>query len=72
MKTLRKQIGAFMITLSVFIGAFINIIAIGYGLYLWGAVGITFALAAWLTFKFWAITLAITLVVAFIGAIIAV
>jgi hypothetical protein len=30
-----------------------NIGGIGYGLYLWGSVGLPFATAAWMAFKFW-------------------
>jgi len=72
MRTLHKRIGTYMITISLFAAAFINIIAIGYGLYLWGAVGTTFALAAWLAFKFWAITIAIILAIILVGFAIAV
>lgn len=41
--------------IGLIILALINITAIGYGLYLWGAAGLTFSLAAWTAFKFWII-----------------
>jgi hypothetical protein len=42
--------------------AFINIIAIGYGLYLWGSVGHEFSYAVWEAFKVWIIGIGVGLV----------
>ena len=44
-----------------------NIGGIGYGLYLWGAAGLTFATAAWLAFKFWLIWIILGFVITAAG-----
>lgn len=46
---------------------FANIGAIGYGLYLWGSVGLTFATSAWTAFVLWLKLMGIAFV-SFVGA----
>jgi len=42
-----------MFLVSLVLLAFGNIASIGYGLYLWGGVGIAFSAALWGAFKVW-------------------
>jgi hypothetical protein len=42
----------FMI-LAIVLFVLANVTGIGYGLYLWGGVGLAFSVAAWSAFKVW-------------------
>lgn len=60
-------IGKILAILGIIILAFSTISSIGYGLYLWGSVGLTFAASAWAAFVIW-MKLAMTgLVLTFVG-----
>jgi len=59
--------GKFLMVIGIIMAAFGNIIGIGYGLYLWGGVGLTFAVAAWTAFKFWAVLMITGILSVFTG-----
>lgn len=63
---IRTTIFFIMATIFIMSAFFANIGAIGYGLYLWGSVGLTFATSAWTAFVLWLKLMGIAFV-SFIG-----
>ena len=57
MKSTLFIIFGFIFTLSLFAMWGSTIVSIGYGLYLWGGVGLTFAVSAWSAFKLFLVML---------------
>lgn len=51
MKNILFLICAALVTLSIFSMWGSTLVSIGYGLYLWGGVGLAFGVAAWSAFK---------------------
>lgn len=70
MKNILFIICAALVTLSIFSMWGSTLVSIGYGLYLWGGVGLAFGVAAWSAFKLFLILLfggLITFILAGIG-----
>lgn len=70
MKNILFLICAALVTLSIFSMWGSTLVSIGYGLYLWGGIGLAFGVAAWSAFKLFLILLfggLITFILAGIG-----
>lgn len=65
MKTIIFYIMTTMFIMATF---FANIGAVGYGLYLWGSVGMTFAASTWTAFVLWLKLMGVS-IVSFFGAL---
>ena len=67
MKSFKLTIGAILFNLGVILFIFANVIGIGYGLYLWGAEGLTLGTSAWLAFVLWLKTLGLSAISIILG-----
>ena len=53
MKNIVLAVLALLMIISISIAVLANIVGIGYGLYLWGSVGLPFGAAVWQAFVLW-------------------
>jgi hypothetical protein len=64
-----QDLGAVLFILGIIILGLSNIVGIGYGLYLWGALGNPFSTSAWISFVLWIKMILTGLLVFITGAV---